>query len=87
MQVTAEKYRDRLSGASRDDEVSLMYGTDQVRGGVPVCPALAEWVSEELKRENTIAKERRKAREERQLNRPGKPPKGGSKGQQQTGDG
>ena len=83
IQVTAESYKHRFPGASNDDtEKQLMYGTDQVRGGLPMCPALRAHIATELTRINAIEKERRKAREERQAQNPA-PKKGdGKKGQE-----
>ncbi len=36
-------------------------------GTLCICPKLSEWVSEELRKESAVMKERRKAREERVL--------------------
>ena len=42
------------------------------QGDIYVCPALQEHIAEELRKEYAIHKERRKAREERQLTKPKK---------------
>ena len=88
LQVIEEKHRDRLlqnTGGAVDDDVHLFLGTEAgTRGGACVCPALQGWIAEELARESAILKERRKAREERQLARPKAAPKGGARG---AGDG
>ena len=50
-----------------------------------VGPTLSSWISEQIARENAVAKERRKAREQRQLARPEAKAKAGAHGGQ--GDG
>ena len=40
-----------------------LYAGQQTRGNLCICPALAEWISNELRSEPAISKERRKARE------------------------
>ena len=67
VQLQEERWRDRLAG---DDYASgldshLFYGTSSVRGNVCVSPALQQFVSAELAKEYSVAKERRKAGEER----------------------
>ena len=47
-------------------EASLMSGSAE-RSGLCICPALKEYVAEELREESAVLKERRKAREERTL--------------------
>ena len=44
-----------------------MLGTNQARGNLPICPALSEWITEELRKEAAVLKERRKAAGERRL--------------------
>ncbi len=84
LQMIEEKYADRLrSQHEMSEEAHLLLGTRSSRGNVCMDPALREWISSELRDEAAIAKERRKAREERQLQRP--PPadaeaKGGGRG-------
>jgi hypothetical protein len=64
-----------------------MHGTGKVRGNLCVCPALQDWISEELRKESAVLKERRKAREERSLLRDrNKPNKGNSGGGQGAAD-
>ena len=74
IQMVEERWRDRVAGSADDlaSEATLFSGSI-TRGTICVCPALQLWVAEELKRESSVAKERRKAREERALGRP--PPK------------
>ena len=50
-----------------DTETSIFMGTRAARSGICVCPALTEWVAEQLRAEVAVAKERRQAREERAL--------------------
>ena len=49
------------------EEQQLLMGTRGVRGHALICPALITFLSEKLKAESAVAKERRKAREERRL--------------------
>ena len=64
LQMQEERHRDRLLSAE-DGDSHLFYGTSAVRGNLCVCPALQAHVSAELAKEVAVAKERRKAREER----------------------
>ena len=82
LQLIEEPHRDRLSGGSSDglDEKHL-FGGSAHRTNLCVCPALQEWVGEEMRKESLIMKERRKAREERSLMRPGGP-RGGKGGKE-----
>ena len=48
-------------------EAQLFLGSGASKGNMCICPALAEWLSDQLKAEASIAKERRKARDERRL--------------------
>ena len=74
IQLVEEKYRDR--GVPKDSlelvsEAALFSGS-RSRTTICVCPALSEWIAEEMRKEAAVMKERRKAREERNL---AKPPK------------
>ena len=72
VQIVEEKWKDKILGSDTEDR-QIFLGDSRSRG-VCVCPLLQEWVAEELKKEALITKERRKAREERNLarNKPGK---------------
>ena len=75
IQMVAEKYRERFVGDKEgSEERHLLMGTHAVRGNLPICPLLSDWLSDELRKEAAVMKERRKAREERQLLKPPKPP-------------
>ena len=90
LQMIEEKYSDRLRSTNEmSDESHLYLGTHSSQGNVCMAPALRAWISSELKDEAAINKERRKAREERQVLRAppakekpqdGNPGKGGGKG-------
>jgi hypothetical protein len=84
IQLVEERWKDRfVSGESAESEYNLhLFLGQQSRGNLCIAPQLQEWISEELKKESSIAKERRKAREERSLV---KPPKGDSAGQGRGG--
>ena len=68
-----EKHKDASKKAQGDTatlDSNFYLGTTSTRGAVCICPALQDWISDELRREASIMKERRKAREERELARP-----------------
>ena len=68
LQMIEEKYSEKLrSQNGLSEEAHLFLGTNTARGNVCMDPRLREWISGELRDEAAIAKERRKAREERQL--------------------
>ena len=50
-----------------DDDSHLLLGTSETRGNVGVSPELQKWLGDELSKEASASKERRKAREERAL--------------------
>jgi hypothetical protein len=79
VQLVEEKHRDAGSKKTQGDSASsdshLYLGTTSTRGGLCICPALQDWISDELRREASVMKERRKAREEREIARPKKGPK------------
>ena len=56
-------------GDDLKDETHLMLGGGHQRENLCICPALKEWIAEELRKESQVLKERRKAREERALRR------------------
>ena len=85
LQLCEERYRDKILGTKvgeegQRDEHYYFTGMATTRG-LMVAPALSTWISEQIARENAIAKERRKAREERSLARPKKGAKGGKEGE------
>ena len=51
------------------EDEHLYLGTSETRGMLMVCPSLASFVSEQLRADASVLKERRKLREERLLNR------------------
>ena len=73
VQLCQARWRERLLGAveggSIEDERHLFMGTDEVRGNICICPALNEWIGDQLHKEALASKEARKAREERALAR------------------
>ena len=75
IQLTEEKWRDRMLGRN-DAEATTdqhLYSGMQTRGSLCICPELSKWIAEELSKESAVMKEKRKAREERALQKP--PPK------------
>lgn len=80
LQMVEEKYKDRIlssMGEAEPSEQHLFSGTQGTRANLCICPALQSWIAEEMGKESAILKERRKAREERQLARPKQNAKGG----------
>ena len=81
IQRVEDRHKDKILGAldeAAEAESSLFTSSSSaVRGGLVIDPRLQEWISSALSKEYQISKERRKAREERQLGR--KEPKGKGK--------
>ncbi|CAK0822815.1 unnamed protein product, partial [Prorocentrum cordatum] len=68
LQTQEELYRDRFAAASEfGSDAALMSGALDAGGNACAAPALRDWLAAEKAREANIAKERRKAREERFL--------------------
>ena len=80
VQMIESKYKPRLlsqtpsSGASGDpfEDSHLYMGMNAIRGLVCLSPALETWIGQELSKESLVAKERRKAAEERSMVAPKK---------------
>ena len=73
IQLIAEKYKDKAHSATdpvSGEEGHLFMGSQHAAANVCVCPSLSVWIAEELRKESVVAKEKRKAREERALVRP-----------------
>ena len=66
LQVQEERYRSRLQEGDDDQRDRLLFlGSQHSRGNLCVCPALQAHVAAELSKEAALARERRKARDER----------------------
>ena len=84
-QLAEYRLKDRILGSRAgsalggdvDEDGYLYLGTSETRGMLMIAPTLTSHISEELHREATILKERRKLREERQSNRTRESPAGG----------
>ena len=87
IQSTEEGLRAHFEGNHDVHDRQLMSGLPH-RSNLCICPALMKWTSAEASVETSILKERRKAREERTLQRPDPKHKGkkGQKGAQQGDD-
>ena len=77
LQLVEEKQYERSlkpdsvpNGAAAD--AHLYMGSGVNRGRVCVAPVLSDWIAEELRKEASVLKERRKAREERASLKKGK---------------
>ena len=76
-QVLTQQYKIEEKGKSKKEiaasssaaqgqiESRLYLGMSRSKANLCICPALSEWISEQMKAEAAVAKERRKAREER----------------------
>ena len=73
LQLCEERYKDKIVSSralgSGGEEQFFFTGMQATRG-IMVAPALSEWIAKQLSAESAIAKERRKAREERLLVHP-----------------
>ena len=72
VQLTEEKWKDRVLGNQNEgaSEAAMFSGVGQRT--LCIAPQLQDWMTEELRKESAILKERRKAREERNLLKPPK---------------
>lgn len=72
LQRIEERHKFKLASVDDAGEGALFMGsTTGVRAGSIICPRLTEWIGSEMQKEAMVAKERRKAREERALARKG----------------
>lgn len=72
LQRIEEKRKFKLCSVDDAGEGALFMGaTSGVRTGSIICPRPTEWIGSEMQKEAMVAKERRKAREERALSRKG----------------
>ena len=64
--------KDAAAAAAADatSEIGHFLGTGETMGNLCICPALMDWIADQMKSEAAVAKERRKAREERALRQP-----------------
>ena len=77
IQCIEERYKDKFASASSSQpfDTHIMLGTSS-RAALCICPKLSDYLAEETRKNTAVAKELRKAREERALL---KPEKGGKK--------
>ena len=71
VQLVEEKWKDRFLGANPEASMeALLFGGVGNRSMLCICPALTEYIAEEMRKEAAVMKERRKAREERAAAKP-----------------
>ena len=71
VQLVEEKWKDRFMGANPEASMeALLFGGVGNRSMLCICPALTEYIAEEMRKEAAVMKERRKAREERAAAKP-----------------
>ena len=78
IQMFEESFKDKFSGGDAGGTGSLEHHSmsgRQFRAQLCMCPALNDWLADDLRKKTAVDKERRKAREERTLTKPDK--KGG----------
>ena len=75
LQLLEERQRERNAHGEPDGESYLYSGLAVAGDHTCVSPALREWISEELRKDAALMKERRKAREEREVAKPKAGPK------------
>ncbi|CAK0813243.1 unnamed protein product, partial [Prorocentrum cordatum] len=77
LQLCVEKLKDRILGTAgsghQEHDESWFFTGLQNTSCIMACPALSQWVAEQVAAENAVLKERRKAREERALAKPPPP--------------
>lgn len=72
IQRIEERHKLKITATDDAGESALFMGAGGgMRAGLVVSPKLTEWIGSEMQKEALVAKERRKAREERQLSRKG----------------
>jgi hypothetical protein len=72
LQMCHDRWRHKMpnfnaGSAGGDEDAHLLLGTYETRSNVGISPELTAWLGNELGKEANVAKERRKAREERAL--------------------
>jgi len=74
IQLVEEKYKEKAGSNANVELVQEMhlFGGHSSRSNLCICPDLSAWIAEEMKTEAAVMKERRKAREERALQKPAK---------------
>ncbi|CAE8674030.1 unnamed protein product [Polarella glacialis] len=74
VQMVEEKHKDKIGGGRPGDlsDERHLFGGSEMRVNLCISPALTAYVAAELQKESAILKERRKAREERNLLKPDK---------------
>lgn len=73
IQLVEERWKSRILGNVEQAEAtqdSYLYARTATRGCLCIHPELQAWIAGELSKEYAVAKERRKAREERSLAKP-----------------
>ncbi len=70
--MVEERWKSRIAGAVDAEAVqdAHLYAGPSTRGTLCIHPGLQEWIASELSKEYAVSKERRKAREERALQKP-----------------
>ena len=72
IQLVEEKYKEKAGNNANTEIVQEqhLFGGHSSRTNLCICPDLSAWIAEEMKTEAAVMKERRKAREERALQKP-----------------
>ena len=82
LQMVEERWKDKITGHIADDgDINpSLFLRDRNRPNLCTCPALQTYLAEEVRQDTAVAKERKKAREQRALLKPKSKAKGGGDG-------
>jgi hypothetical protein len=73
VQMVEERWKDKVLGqVPESSSENYLYSGLTNRGALCIAPELSTWISEQLKSDSAVMKEKRKAREERNLSKPKK---------------
>ncbi|CAK0894808.1 unnamed protein product, partial [Prorocentrum cordatum] len=75
LQLIGHGKKDSTAQDARSTEVGLFLGIGRTKGNACICPALMQFFAEQVQSEAATSNERRKAREERALRAPWRPPR------------
>jgi len=72
IQLQEDRWQERVLGQATNASADALLFAGTTNRNLCICPLLSDWIAEENRKSNLVAKERRKAREERELQKPEK---------------